>query len=356
MFRENYGFETETVLLKCHQKKPETQLLRDVTAFAYEHDGHHRTTLLIVYYSGHGYLDSVNGQQELHISGYASESPRGAIMSDAFASNEDPATEDGETTHVPIACWKSIDDHLHSLDADVLVIMDCCFASKLHKSDGQHSRTFEVLAATDNITPSPGPLSYTNALIDILNSEFKLYQSRREHSFDTIHLQDRLCKRLKTYSPSLINRLQSRIARHIRLAPLEPPSTSEKPHKRVDRSIATLRIEIDFGRNKSLSQKEATDLGKALAAGAKNAKLNITGLNWIEFVPRIPTVHKSCSVTIGAAVLVQMQRAMRRRAQRLSRRKRSHNEASNRDSRKRQRTTSSDQVDTPPPSSPDNNL
>jgi hypothetical protein len=34
-----------------------------------DHDGHHRTNLLIVYYSGHGILQEEDGGNQLYISG-----------------------------------------------------------------------------------------------------------------------------------------------------------------------------------------------------------------------------------------------------------------------------------------------
>lgn len=72
VFSSTYGFRTQSVALECHQKKPEGQLLKHVASFIHEHDGHHSSTLLIIYYSGHGILDKVEGEDQFFISGYAS--------------------------------------------------------------------------------------------------------------------------------------------------------------------------------------------------------------------------------------------------------------------------------------------
>lgn len=71
VFRDRYGYNTERVVLDCKHKKPQTQLRHAASQFIYDHDGSHRNTLLIVYYSGHGHLEEEDGVQRLHISGYA---------------------------------------------------------------------------------------------------------------------------------------------------------------------------------------------------------------------------------------------------------------------------------------------
>jgi hypothetical protein len=73
VFRDKYGYTTTRVALDC-KKKPQAQLHRATSQFISDYDGSHRTTLLIVYYSGHGYLEEENGVERLYISGYASRS------------------------------------------------------------------------------------------------------------------------------------------------------------------------------------------------------------------------------------------------------------------------------------------
>lgn len=71
VFRDRYGFTTTRVVLDCKPKKPQTQLHLATSQFISDYDGPHRTTLLIVYYSGHGYRQQEeNGAERLYISGY----------------------------------------------------------------------------------------------------------------------------------------------------------------------------------------------------------------------------------------------------------------------------------------------
>jgi hypothetical protein len=69
LFRDKFGFLTTTVVLDCKRKLPQHQLNSEVSKFMFEHDGPHRTTLLIVYYSGHGYTRP-GKRDQLYISGY----------------------------------------------------------------------------------------------------------------------------------------------------------------------------------------------------------------------------------------------------------------------------------------------
>jgi hypothetical protein len=70
IFRVKYGFTTKTIVLDCHRKKPENQLHLETAKFIDEHDGHHRTNLIIVYYSGHGFKQKEDGVPRLWLSGY----------------------------------------------------------------------------------------------------------------------------------------------------------------------------------------------------------------------------------------------------------------------------------------------
>lgn len=75
VFRDRYGYNTKRVVLDCKHKKPQAQLSHATSQFILDHDGAHRNTLLIVYYSGHGHLDEEDGVQRLHIAGYVRPMP-----------------------------------------------------------------------------------------------------------------------------------------------------------------------------------------------------------------------------------------------------------------------------------------
>jgi hypothetical protein len=66
--------------------------------------------------------------------------------------------------------WYEIQPSLGAWDGDVLMILDCCYAFQAVRD--RDSRTFELLAACGirESTPQAGPLSFTSALINIMDS------------------------------------------------------------------------------------------------------------------------------------------------------------------------------------------
>ena len=72
VFGDKFGFTTRRVILHCRDKHPQSQVNLAVAKFLSDYDGSHRTTLLIVYYSGHGLVREESGIERFYISGYAS--------------------------------------------------------------------------------------------------------------------------------------------------------------------------------------------------------------------------------------------------------------------------------------------
>ena len=71
----------------------------------------------------------------------------------------------------PHAEWSLAEPPLReSARADILVILDCCFAGMVFGPLGQSERAYEVLVAADktDTTPFPGPGSFTATLIAAL--------------------------------------------------------------------------------------------------------------------------------------------------------------------------------------------
>lgn len=69
LFRTDFGYECKVVALDNKRKRPQAQFNSEMSTFVLEHDGHFRNNLLIVYYSGHGYLKEIDGVDELFIAG-----------------------------------------------------------------------------------------------------------------------------------------------------------------------------------------------------------------------------------------------------------------------------------------------
>lgn len=68
--------------------------------------------------------------------------------------------------------WHEVQPKFKDAEADILLILDCCFSAQAGRGPSRQSR-IELLAACpmDRMTPLPGPHSFTSALIKILESE-----------------------------------------------------------------------------------------------------------------------------------------------------------------------------------------
>jgi hypothetical protein len=143
-----YGFDTrlERMDLQTH---PQVQAAKHVADLVFERDDPEH--LLIVYYSGHG-LASSNGRLFLHCNRHKDD--------------------DARETYID---WTDVEASLGKARADVLVILDCCYAGIL-KSERQPTRSsrrkFQYIAAcqADQLTTSAGKDSFSRAMIEALDS------------------------------------------------------------------------------------------------------------------------------------------------------------------------------------------
>jgi hypothetical protein len=78
---------TRVVELKDRPKSPQLQLDKAIMDFVFDFDGPHRSHLLIVYYTGHGFVHQ-NRIQDLIFSGYVYVSGREHVSADG---RQDPA-------------------------------------------------------------------------------------------------------------------------------------------------------------------------------------------------------------------------------------------------------------------------
>lgn len=118
-----------------------------VAAFTGAHHG--PTTLLIVYYAGHGKPGSYYGSLVL----------------------QGQTSENDQRQRLDLLVWNKTEQLLADADADVFEIFDCCYAGNLCLTRGQ-PRLFEFLAATKEMatTKVPGEDSFTSALIYALEA------------------------------------------------------------------------------------------------------------------------------------------------------------------------------------------
>jgi len=120
----------------------------------------------------------------------------------------------------PKLLWNVVEQCLlTTVTADVLLIMDCCFASDLMRNQIELGRTFEMLAASaiGDTTPQPGPDSFTRCLIKHLEA---LADSCPD-GFTTRDIEDCMKKERGSEAPQLWRRIPGS-SRHIRLRKLMP--------------------------------------------------------------------------------------------------------------------------------------
>lgn len=162
-----------------HQEKhPQVQATKHVADFVLDEDGKDR--LLIVYYSGHGDagLVSASSEKKLLLSG-----PGGKAID-----------------------WAEVEPTLRKAQADVLVVLDCCYAGLMCRSAARiewRNEKFQYMAAceADEMAQNGGEGSFTTAMADALK------ELAREPGFTT----SRLLETLNKYALFLPDQQQPRL-------------------------------------------------------------------------------------------------------------------------------------------------
>lgn len=269
LFRNRFHYHTETIELNL-STKPQLQLNSRVSNFAEKHDG--PNNLLIIYYTGHGVYQQQQKPEYLQLTACVNPIRGKGIQKDAHAN------------------WNKTETILKSddIDADVLTILDTCYASNATKSAKQSSRKFELLAACpiDQTTTAPGPYSFTRALIDGLTELARVYNDK---PFSTFHLTQRICmdKRRLDTPAQLWHRLPN--DQHILLAPLKPSqpgseqARQEQKVVRAPRGYLTLQFAL---RDEKLGQEQIEFLTLGLSKAFENKKLiGLKKVDWLGIKP-----------------------------------------------------------------------
>jgi hypothetical protein len=115
-------------------------------------------SLLIVYYGGHGAINSARQASWMWFVERDSPPPSDHLLN--VYSNAQPES--------PSVNWSAIQTLFENCTCDVLFLLDCCAAAGATPESGQ--RTIETIAAcgVETWAPGPGRHSFTNALIKVL--------------------------------------------------------------------------------------------------------------------------------------------------------------------------------------------
>jgi hypothetical protein len=148
VLERRYGFKTRLERLDI-QTHPQVQAAKHVADLVFDEDG--PEDLLIVYYSGHG-LASCNGRLKMHGTRQKDDNAREMYID-----------------------WTEVEASLGKARADVLVILDCCYAGVLQSArrpTRSSRRKFQYIAAcrADQLTTSAGKDSFSRAIIEALES------------------------------------------------------------------------------------------------------------------------------------------------------------------------------------------
>ena len=199
IFDHDLGYHTDA--FQIPPERPASALNKKVADFVHEYD--EKNTLLVLYYAGHGFEDEETGL--------------------SIAAIDEGDGEQGD----PRAFFPDVMRLLHVARSDVLLIIDCCYASKAFLSGRHGRRKFELLASSMELSPSPGkPGSFTAALIKVL--KHLLNEPKHKHGFSTSILYSRLYHdpELAMYKPLLFDQSQFDYGK-IWLRPQKPATNTE---------------------------------------------------------------------------------------------------------------------------------
>ncbi|KAL5119188.1 hypothetical protein ACEQ8H_002896 [Pleosporales sp. CAS-2024a] len=266
IFRHRFNFGCTIARIK-NVRHPQLDLNIAIAKHVMDHDG--EQNLLIVYYTGHGgRVLRESGDQQLRLSA--------EMYVDKNASQ--PVT----------AMWESAEEPLRvNAQADVLAVLDCCFASTAAvKGSDNQDRAYQLLAASskDGLTSEPGDDSFTTAFCDALE---ELLDKSSGESFPLIKLhakineKDRkecfLWDRLKQYT-------QQTFAK-IALGRLEPGASRSESFQKAEQERAFLTLRFSL-KTTMLDDTVIKSLGKWIPQACIEAGLPVCGIDWVRFEQR----------------------------------------------------------------------
>ena len=141
-FRADFRYTVHHYAIQS--EKSYLRLKSTISTFLVDHGG--PDTLLIIYYGGHGDENNNRARNELRQSVWAARESGG-----------------------PTLDWFKIQPDLYEVEADILVILDCCYSAQAARAYSYRGRVELLAACAMGVQcPPPGPHSFTTALIKVL--------------------------------------------------------------------------------------------------------------------------------------------------------------------------------------------
>lgn len=279
MFKQRFGFTIASEVQLNTSKKPQGALNHAITELVANHDGPNK--LLIVYYTGHGMLVGPAGDQDLELTAYATSVDLLSLQ--LTASSTDNVQKNSQGTYAATARWAKAETSLldDATEADVLVILDCCFASNAHKGHTDNSRIYELLAACPKgeQTPAPGPNSFTRRLINTLKNNL---EGPKDQRILTTKLVTTMNKQAKTPA-KLHDRLFKEDGRHVQLTPIDKQPSKNTKQDVTPRPPELSGVKLRFSlREHELTQDKIEAWAQELLKACKTADIAIRQIDWIK--------------------------------------------------------------------------
>jgi hypothetical protein len=263
LFKNNFNYNTVNVVLGSNN--PQTQLQNQAKGLC---TALSESSLLILYYNGHGVVHSVGDKKYLKLQPYVLASFSYLNISDQFRNNNDDQRINLD--------WTSIEDVLlQNFTGNVLTIMDCCFAGAVRSVlQTKNGKLWEYLGACgeDQLTGTKDT-SFSKTLVEALGALHAKHESFGFNTLDLLSKVEDLTKlnltkmKKKPHQPHVMpcyyRRNECRVSDYIILAPIKRIAFSNEPIK----NYMDLRIEL---KEDSLDERQLEDLCRAICKGVED--------------------------------------------------------------------------------------
>jgi hypothetical protein len=179
----------------------------------------------------------------------------------------------------PQVVWsRSEKPFIETAKADVFMIMDCCYASDIMRSQPTLGRTFEMLCASQigRTTPEPGEKSFTHCLIKLLK---ELGEEPYPSSITSYDIDQRMRRDLEDNPPALWQRIPG-TDRHIRLRKLKP--VQDRPVEIIGSSQYSQFLHLGFAlKRECFNEQHIENLTKQLPQLFAKADLPLVNIKWL---------------------------------------------------------------------------